>query len=177
MMRLSTLWRLGAAALLSATAALSQAQTFPTKPIQLVIPYAVGGGVDTTARLLANHLNKAFGQSVVVDARPGGATVIGTSHVARAEPDGYTLLITGGSTMSLLPLTFEGTLQFDPLKDFAPIGMISRIPLFMAVSSTTPYKTLQEFIDDAKKRPGEISYASNGNGSLSHLGSEILAER
>lgn len=174
---LSMFLRLGAATLLSAASAFAYAQTYPSKPIQLVIPYAVGGGVDTTARQLANHFSKALGQSVIVDARPGGATVIGTGYAARAEPDGYTLLLTGGSTMSLQPLTFEGTLPFDPLKDFAPVGMISRIPLFLAVASNTPYKTLQDLIDDAKRRPGAISYASNGLGSLSHLGAEILSER
>src|SRR5690606_32388248 len=157
--------------------AATAAPAYPAKPIQITIPYSVGGGVDITARHLADHLSKSLGQPVVVDARPGGATVIGTSHVARAEPDGYTLLLTGGSTMSLQPLTFEGTLPFDPLKDFEPIGMISRIPLFLAVAGNTPYKSLQELLDDAKRRPGEISYASNGTGSLSHLATEILSDR
>lgn len=157
--------------------ATAHAQGYPANPIQLVMPYPVGGSLDATARILANHFSETFGKSVVVDSRPGGNTVIGAQYVARAKADGYTLLLTGNSTMSLLPLTFEGTLPFDTVKDFTPIGMIARLPMFLAVPKDSPYKTLQDIIDDAKRRPGALSVANNGVGSLSHLAPALLASR
>lgn len=155
----------------------AQAQVYPANPIQLVLPYPAGGSLDATARALAIHFNETLGKSVIVEARPGGNTVIGAQYVARAKPDGYTLLLTGNSTMSLLPLTFEGTLPFDTAKDFAPIGMIARLPMFLAVSKDSPYKSLQDVIDDARRRPRALSVANNGVGSLSHLAPALLASR
>lgn len=155
----------------------AHAATYPERPIKIIVPYAAGGGADITARHIATHLGEALGQTVVVDPRPGGGTVIGTTAVARAEPDGYTLLLTGGSTMVLQPLTFEGELSFNPLADFEPIGMISRIPLFLAVAKSSPYNTLADLIAGAKANPGKISYAHNGAGGLAHLGTEIFANR
>jgi tripartite-type tricarboxylate transporter receptor subunit TctC len=157
--------------------AAAQAPAYPANPIQLVIPYPAGGSLDATARMLANHFSETFGKTVLVDARPGGNTVIGAQHVARARADGYTLLLTGNSTMSLLPLTFEGTLPFDTVKDFVPIGMIARLTMFVAVSKDSPYKTIQDVIDDAKRRPRAVSVANNGVGSLSHLAPALLASR
>jgi tripartite-type tricarboxylate transporter receptor subunit TctC len=166
-------------AALAAVAALAfaaHAQDYPNKPVRIVVPYAAGGGVDAAARLVAQHLTTALGQSVIVDARPGGGTIIGTEAVARAAPDGYTLLLTGGSTMSLLPLTHPAKLPFDPLSDFAPVGMVSRLPFFMVTSSTLPYKTVKELFDDAKAKPGQVSYASNGIGAMGHVGTEMLLQ-
>lgn len=157
--------------------AAAQAPAYPANPIQLVMPYPVGGSLDATARMLANHFTETFGKPVLVDARPGGNTVIGAQYVARAKADGYTLLLTGNSTMSLLPLTFEGTLPFDTVKDFVPIGMIARLPMFVAVPKDSPYKSLQDVIDDAKRRPRALSVANNGVGSLSHLAPSLLATR
>ncbi|GAA5233766.1 tripartite tricarboxylate transporter substrate binding protein [Verticiella sediminum] len=169
---------LACAAAVAATTALPAfgAEDYPSRAVQLVIPYDVGGGVDAVARILAAHMNTAFGQPFVVDARPGGATHIGTNHVARAKPDGYTLLLTGVSTMSLQPLIFAG-ITYDAIESFEPIGMVSRIPMFVSVADTAPYRDLPGLIDGAKGKPGGLSYASNGNGSLSHLSTEVLAAR
>ena len=161
----------------AAGALTAQAQGYPANPIQLVLPYPAGGGIDATARVLGIYFGETLGKSVVVESRPGGNTVIGAQYVARAKPDGYTLLLTGNSTMSLLPLTFEGTLPFDTVKDFVPIGMIARLPMFLAVRADSPYKSLQDIIDDAKRRPGALSVANNGVGSISHLAPSILAKQ
>ena len=151
------------------------AQEWPHKPIRLVVPYPAGGGVDAAARLVAQHLTSALGQPVLVEPRPGGGTVIGADWVSRATPDGHTLLLTGGSTMTLLPLTHPGKLPFDPLNDFAPISMVSRMPFFLVASSATPYQSVKDVLLDAKVKTGQLSYASNGTGSISHLGSVMLA--
>lgn len=169
--------RIIVAALLFAATGLCQAQAgYPAKPVRIIIPYAAGGGVDAVARLVAKGLGSALGQSFIVEARPGGNTVIGAEAVARAAPDGYTLLLSGGSTMTLLPTT-QPRLPFNPLNDFAPIGQISRVPFFLAVSSSLPYKTARDLFEDPKTRAGSMGYASNGIGSMSHLGAEMLLQR
>ena len=171
-----TFIRLALAAVLAAAACLAQAQDYPNKPVRIVVPYAAGGGVDAAARLVAQHLTTALGQNVIVEPRPGGGTVIGAEAVARAAPDGYTLLLTGGSTMSLLPLTHPTKLPFDALADFAPVGMVSRLPFFLVTAGSQPYKTVKELLDDAKAKPGQLSYASNGVGSMGHVGTEALVQ-
>lgn len=170
-------FRLAAAALAFGVALSSHAQdSYPNKPVRIVIPYAAGGGVDAAARLVAQSLGTAMGQSFIVEAKPGGNTVIGAEMVARSTPDGYTLLLTGGSTMTLLPLT-QAKLPFDPLADFAPVGMVSRLPYFLTVSSTQPYKTAKELFSDPKIRDGSLAYASNGIGGMAHVGTEMLVQR
>lgn len=170
------LFRLVIAAALSAAVSAGHAQnSYPSKPVHIVIPFAAGGGVDAGARLVAQALGTAMGQSFIVEAKPGGNTVIGAESVARAAPDGYTLLLTGGSTMTLLPLT-QARLPFDPLTDFAPIGLVSRLPFFLTVSATQPYKTAKELFSDAKMRDGSLAYASNGIGSMAHVGTEMLVQ-
>jgi tripartite-type tricarboxylate transporter receptor subunit TctC len=168
--------RFAAAALLAFAAGAGHAQDYPTRPIRLIVPYAAGGGVDAAARLVAQHLSTALGQNVIVDPRPGGGTVIGTEAVARAAPDGYTFLLTGGSTMALLPLTHPTRLPFDPLADFVPVGMVSRLPFFLVTASTLPYKSVKELMDEARARSGQLSYASNGIGSMGHVGTEMLVQ-
>jgi tripartite-type tricarboxylate transporter receptor subunit TctC len=170
------LFRLAIATVLSAAALAGHAQDhYPNKPVRIIIPYAAGGGVDAAARLVAQSLGTAMGQSFIVEAKPGGSTVIGAEMVARAAPDGYTLLLTGGSTMTLLPLT-QAKLPFDPINDFAPVGMVSRLPFFLTVSSTQPYKTARELFSDPKVRDGSLAYASNGVGSMAHVGTEMLVQ-
>ena len=163
-----------ALATLFAAAWAVQAQDYPQRPVRIIVPYAAGGGVDAAARVVAQHLSTVLGQNFIVDAKPGGGTIIGTEMVARATPDGYTLLITGGSTMSLLPLTHVGKLPFDPLADFAPVGMVSRIPYFLVTSSSLPYKSVKDLIEAAKAKPGTFAYASNGVGAMGHVGTELL---
>lgn len=147
-----------------------QADAWPIKPVRIVIPYSAGGGLDHAARLLAEKLTSVFGQNFLVDPRPGGATIVGTKIVADSAPDGYTLLVTGSSTMSILPLTHPEKLPFDTTKDFAPIAMISRMPFFIVSSAELPYKKLGDLVAAARAKPGELGYAINGVGSIGHLG-------
>ncbi|MEJ7930558.1 tripartite tricarboxylate transporter substrate binding protein [Ramlibacter sp. AN1015] len=170
------LLRLALAALAMAVPLAGAAQDYPSRTIRIVVPYAAGGGVDSAARVVAQHLTTALGQNVVVDPKPGAATVIGTEFVARAPSDGYTLLLTGGSTMSMLPLTHPTKLPFDPLEDFEPVGMVSRLPFFLVTSSKQPYKSVKELMDAARAKPEALSYASNGTGSMGHLGTETLVQ-
>lgn len=152
----------------------SPAAVFPDKPVRIVIPYPPGGGADAAARLVAAQLSKALGQSFIVDARPGGNTTIATGAVARAPADGYTLLMTGGSTMSVLPLVAE-KLPFDPVADLAPIGMVSRFPYVLAASAQMGAATVADVLAQARAKPGQVAYASNGMGGITHLGMEWLA--
>ena len=123
------------------------------------------------------QLEKDLGQAVVVEYKAGGNTVIAAQTVARAAPDGYTLLMTGGSTMSLLPLTASTPLPYDPFKDFSPIGMLSKGPYLVAVSSSLRADTLADVLTLARPRPGAVAYASNGIGASAHIGMELLAQR
>jgi tripartite-type tricarboxylate transporter receptor subunit TctC len=162
-------------ALLSACAPFAAAQAYPSKTVRVVIPYPPGGGAEAAARLLSMHLTQALGQPFVIDPKPGGNTLIGTEMVAKSPADGYTLLFTGGSTMSVQPFVFEGKLPYDPLNDFAPVSMVSRFPFFVVVPASVPAKTLAEFVAFAKAKPGQVAYASNGTGALAHLGTEMLS--
>jgi tripartite-type tricarboxylate transporter receptor subunit TctC len=162
------------AVVLLAAAGAAFAQAWPAKAVRVIIPYPPGGGAEAAARFLANHLTQAFGQSFVIDNRPGGNTVIGAEAAARAPADGYTLFITGGSTMSVQPFVFAGKLPYDPLGDFAPVSMVSRFPFFLVVPSSLPAKSLAELVALVKAKPGQLSYASNGSGSIAHLGMEML---
>jgi len=165
-----------AALLLLVLAGPAFGQAWPGKPVRVVIPYPPGGGAEAAARFLANDFSQAFGQPFLIDNRPGGNTVIGAEAVAKAAPDGYTLLLTGGSTMSVQPLVFAGKLPFDPLGDFAPVTMVSHFPFFVVVPATVPANTLAELIVYVKARPGQLSYASNGSGTMAHLGMEMLKQ-
>lgn len=165
---------LAAAATLIAGHAL--AQNYPTKQVRVIIPYSVGGGADAATRLVTDHLSRALGQTFVVDARPGGNTLIGAEAAARAPADGYTLFVTGGSTMSIQPFVFQGKLPYDPLGDFAPVSMVSRFPFFLVVPSTLGVGSFAELLAHIKANPGKLSYASNGTGSIGHLGTEIIRQ-
>jgi tripartite-type tricarboxylate transporter receptor subunit TctC len=163
-------------ALAALAPAFAQAQGYPSKPVRVIIPYATGGGSDAAARLVTNYLAQALGQSFVIDARPGGNTVIGTEAVAKAQADGYTLLFTGGSTMSIQPFMFTGPPPYDVLRDFAPIGMVSRFPFFLVVPASLPANSLQDLVALAKAAPGRLSYGSNGSGSMVHLSMEMIKQ-
>ena len=168
------------ALLLLAAAGQAMAQggpaVWPTRPVRVIVPFPPGGGAEAAARFLAGHFAQAFGQSFVIDNRPGGNTVIGTEAVAKAPADGYTLLVTGGSTMSVQPLVFAGKLPYDPLSDFAPVSMVSHFPFFVLVPSSLQVNTLAELVAYVKARPGTVSYASNGSGTMAHLGMEMLKQ-
>lgn len=145
-----------------------QAQTYPNKPISLVVPQAAGGTNDIVARLIAPTFGDFIGTSIVVDNRPGAGGNIGTQSVARSPKDGYTLLLTINSAQAINPSLYKNP-GFDPINDFVPLFYIGATPYVLVSPPGSPYKTLADVVAAAKKRPGELSYASAGNGTISHL--------
>jgi tripartite-type tricarboxylate transporter receptor subunit TctC len=158
------------AALLPVCAA---AQTFPAKPVRIVVPSAPGGTVDTLTRVLSARIGEALGQPIVVENRAGSAGIVGTEVVARAAPDGYVLLMAWGS--HVINPGLHARLPYDTLRDFAPIAQVAVQPLMIMVHPSLPAKTLKEFIALAKARPGQINYSTAGSGSGGHLAGELLA--
>lgn len=148
---------------------------YPARSVTLVVPTAPGGSTDFSARLIADQLAKALGQPVVVENKPGAAGNIGNQHVARAKPDGYTLLVSYSGYHVGNPHLFKQA-GWDPIKDFAPVAMLTRAPQVVTVSPKVPAATLAEFIDFAKKNPGKLNYASSGNGSIQHIAGELLKQ-
>ena len=144
------------------------AQPYPTKPIALVVPQTAGGTNDIVARLVAPPFGDAIGASVVVENRPGAGGNIGTQSVARSAKDGYTLLLTINSAQAINPALYKNP-GFDPINDFVPLYYIGATPYVLVTPPGSPYKTLADVIAAAKKKPGELSYASAGNGTISHL--------
>ncbi|KNE29363.1 Bug family tripartite tricarboxylate transporter substrate binding protein [Achromobacter spanius] len=163
---------LGLVAGLAAPLGAYAADTYPDKPIRIVVPYAAGGGVDIVTRLITQKMSEELKQPVIVDNRPGAATNIGMEHVAHAEPDGYTLL-TASNTLASNAALFP-KLNFNPAKDFAPIGAIGFAPLVVVVRSDASAKTLKDLVAQGRANPDKLTYGSAGNGSSGHLGSELL---
>ena len=151
------------------------ADTFPTRPMRLIIPFPPGGGTDIMGRMVAQRLNDAFGMPVVVDNRGGAAGIIGTEMAARANPDGHTLMIGSVSTICINP-SLHKNLAFDPVKDLAPISLVASTPSLLVVGSTLPVKSVKELIALAKAKPGQLHYATPGSGSSSHLGTELFKQ-
>lgn len=150
-----------------ACAGFANAQTYPSRPIHIVVPFAPGGSTDAVVRILGAQLEKELSATIVVDNRPGGAATIGMNSVAQAAPDGYTLgaaNISLGANPSLLK-----SVPYDVRKDFAPIGLVARVPLVLAVHPSVPAKTVKEFIALAKEKPGSMTYDTAGHGSGSDL--------
>ena len=151
---------------------LANAQTYPVKPVRLIVPFAPGGATDILARLIGQKLAEAWGQQVVVENRPGGGTVIGTDLVAKSQPDGYTLLMVSTSTVTaptLLP-----KLPYDTLRDLAPVIQLVASPNVLAVHPSLPAKSVRELIALARACPNQVAFGSGGNGTSTHLGGEIL---
>ena len=148
------------------------AQTFPSRPIRWVAPFPPGGTTDIVARIVAEKLTEALGQQVTLDNRPGAGGNIAAEIVVRAPADGYTVL-TGFPGLAINPSLYA-KLNYDPLKDLAPVILISSAPLLMVVHPALPVKTVRELIDLAKRRPGELLFPSAGNGTSSHLGGEMF---
>jgi tripartite-type tricarboxylate transporter receptor subunit TctC len=149
------------------------AQTYPTKPIRLVVPFAPGGSSSIVARSVGAEMEKVLGQPIIIDNRPGGGGNVAMSEVARAEPDGYTLIIGHIGTLAVNPFMFE-TLPFDTNKDFAPVSLLTKVPSIFVVPAMVPANNLREFVALAKKDPGKLYYGSAGNGSAGHLAIEYL---
>ena len=151
------------------------AQTYPDKPITLVVPNPPGGLVDTSARLLSEPLSRVIGQTVVVDNKPGASGNIAYQYVANAKPDGYTLLISYSGYHVGNPALMD-KLPWDPIKDFSPIALLTVSTNVIAVHPSVPVNNLKEFIAYAKANPGKLNYASQGNGSVSHIGTEMFKQ-
>jgi tripartite-type tricarboxylate transporter receptor subunit TctC len=149
----------------------AQAQTYPAKPIRLVIPFPPGGATDIIGRILAQKLGPVLGQAIVVDNKPGAGGAIGTDVVAKAPPDGYTILIATSSTHSVGP-ALGAKLPYDAVKDFAPIIHLADAPHVLVVSSTLPFKSVGELIAAARAKPGSLNYASSGVGTIVQLTAE-----
>jgi tripartite-type tricarboxylate transporter receptor subunit TctC len=161
-----------ASLLFAATAA---AQDYPSRAIRVIVPFSPGGAVDGPMRLIAQVLTNRLGQSVVVENKPGAGATIGTDVVAKAPPDGYTLLL--ASQTNAISATLYAKLPFEPIDDFTPIALIGREPGVVVVNPAVPATTLAQFISYAKGRPGKVDYASSGNGSGQHLFAALLASK
>jgi tripartite-type tricarboxylate transporter receptor subunit TctC len=162
------------AVLLSCVCAGALAQGFPSRPIRIIVPYPAGGTTDIMARALQEPMQKTLGQPVIVENKAGAAGAIGAREVARAAPDGHTLLFSNNGPSSTTPLLVKDA-GYDGLKDFAPISQVSSAPLFVMVNSAVPANDLRAFIEYARRQPNALEYASAGIGSLGHLASELFA--
>jgi tripartite-type tricarboxylate transporter receptor subunit TctC len=148
------------------------AQSYPAKPVRMVVPFAAGGGTDIIGRLVAQKVTEAWGQQMVVENRAGGGSVIGTEAVARSAADGYTLLLAAPpftTNAALLP-----KLPYDALQDFAPVVLVATAPLILVVHPSLPARSVKELVAIAKARPGQLSYGTSGNGGPQHLAGELL---
>ncbi|HSQ05833.1 MAG TPA: tripartite tricarboxylate transporter substrate binding protein [Burkholderiales bacterium] len=150
------------------------AQTYPNRAVRIVVPLTPGGGNDTIARLIAQKLTVTLKQQVVVENRPGAGGLIGADYVAKAAPDGYTLLLGNVASLAIIP-NLQKNVPYDSLKDFAPISLIASAPLLVVVHPSLPVKTIKQLIAFAKARPGQLNYASNGVGTTTHLATEMFA--
>ena len=156
---------------------LAQAQTnpgsYPTKPIRLVVPFPAGGATDIFARTLSQKLGEKIGSSVVVDNKPGAGGTLGSDLVAKSVADGYTILLATSSTHSIGP-NLNPRMPYDAVRDFTPIAQVGNAPSIMLVPNSSPAKTIQEWIELAKKNPGRLNYASSGNGTIVQLTAELF---
>jgi len=152
---------------------IADAQSFPSKSVRLVVPFAAGGSTDIVARMLGQKLSEIWGQPVIVDNRAGGSTVIGTDIVAKSAPDGLTLLVTP-APFTIVP-SLIGKLPYDPHKDFAPIALINTTPLVVVVHPGVPARDIPELIRLAKARPGALNFGSSGSGGSNHLAGELFS--
>ncbi len=149
------------------------AQSYPSKPVRIVVPFPAGGGVDLTARTVGQKLTDYLGQQVVIDNRAGAAGTIGAEHVAKSVPDGYTLLVAGPGSVAVAPLLFP-RLGYNPLKDLAPITMLVTMPYIIVAHPSVPAKNARELIALAKAHPGKLNMASGGAGTGQHLAGELF---
>ena len=151
----------------------AEAQTYPTKPVRLVVPFAPGGSSEIIARSVAHKLSENLGQQFIVENKPGGAGNVAMQEAARAEPDGYTLMLGHVGTLAMNPAMFK-KLPYDANKDFAPVSLIAVVPNIFVVNAGVPATDLKEFVALARAKPGSINYGSAGNGSAGHLAFEYL---
>jgi len=165
--------RIALAAIALAFTAAAGAQNYPTKPIRLIVPFAAGGTVDISARGIAPGLSELLGQNVIVDNRGGAGGIIGADLVAKAAPDGYTLLMGSNSTVSVAPSLYPKN-PYHPIRDFAPISLVATTPFVLVAHPSVPAKTVKELIALARSKPGRLTMASGGTGSSNHLVGELF---
>jgi len=165
--------RIGVVLSLLLWVAQAAAQTWPNKPVHLIVPFSAGSAVDTLARIPGQKLSELWGQQVVVDNRVGANSIIGTEAAAKAPADGYTLLLTNDAALATSPALYP-KLPYHPLRDFAPIALAASIPVVLVVNSSFPAASVKELVSQAKANPGKIHYASGGNGSAQHLPMEMF---
>jgi len=163
------------AVLIAGSVFAAHAQTFPTKPLRLVVPFAPGGSSSIVARAVAAEMEKGLGQAIVVDNKPGGGGNLAMHEVARSDPDGYTLIIGHVGSLAMNPFMYT-KLPYDVDKDFTPISLLATVPAIFVVHESVPAKNLREFVALAKKEPGKLYYGSAGNGSAGHLAMEYLKQ-
>jgi len=161
------------ALLLACMATASQADTWPTKPIRLVVPFPAGGGTDIVARDVSNKLTTATKWNFIVDNKPGSGGNLGIDTVAKSPADGYTLVIGQTSNLAINP-TLYSKLPYDPVNDLTPVGLIGSAPLVLVVPSNSPYRNLADVVAAAKAQPSGLNYATSGNGTVAHLATELF---
>jgi tripartite-type tricarboxylate transporter receptor subunit TctC len=162
-------------AALAAAGAFAQAD-YPNKPIKLIVPFPPAGGTDTLSRAIAQSIATDTKWTIVVENRPGAGGNIGLDAAAKSPPDGYSIAMGQTANLAVNPALYS-SMPFDPLKDFAPIALLSSQPLIIVVSAASPYKTLKDLVDAAKKNPGKVNMASAGNGTIGHIGGELFQRR
>jgi len=163
---------IGAAAALPALPRLGFAQAFPARPVRIIVGYAAGGGTDISARVIGQWLSERLGQQFIIENRPGGGTNIATEAVARSAPDGYTLLL--ATAANAVNASYYDKLNFDFIKDIAPVAAVMRVPLVMVVTPSLPVKSVPELVAYVKANPGKINYASGGAGGPDHMAAEYF---
>lgn len=176
MKRLPALAGLALATCLGAVLPLAAAEgagAFPSRPVTLVVPFPPGGATDVNARVIAQRLGKALGQPVVIENRAGAGTVVGAAYVAKAAPDGHTLLVSSGTTFTVNP-AIRANLPYDPVKSFEPIGLAGRVGMILLANNEQPVRTLKQFVDLVKAAPGKYAYASYGTGTTAQFAGETL---
>jgi tripartite-type tricarboxylate transporter receptor subunit TctC len=166
-------WIRPLAAVLALAAPVALAQPYPSRPVKIIVAFTPGSATDILGRVTADYFSRDLGQSFVVENRPGAGGIPGTEAAKNAAPDGYTLTMAPSGPFGINPGIYSH-LPYDPLKDFEPIGNIGLTPQVIVVGSQTPYKTLKDLLEDARKHPGEIAFGSLGSGSTSHLTMEML---
>jgi tripartite-type tricarboxylate transporter receptor subunit TctC len=164
--------RAAVGALLIPLCASAYAADYPQRPIRLIVPFAAGGGLEITSRSIGQKLTEKRGQSIVIDNRPGAATIVGSEIAAKASPDGYTLLMIT-TTFAINPSLY-GKLPYDPVREFAPVTQINSVPNILVVNPSIPAHTVRELIALAKAKPGQLNYASAGSGTSPHLAAELF---
>jgi tripartite-type tricarboxylate transporter receptor subunit TctC len=166
---------LAAAALVTAHSANLPGQSYPVKPVRIVVPLVPGGNLDIVARAVAQRLGEGLGQQVIVENRPGASSLVGTQYVAKSAPDGYTLLAMA-NTFTSVPAVIANP-GYDPVKDFTGVTMTCKVAQVLVINPSLPVKSVKELVALAKARPGELSYASSGNGSTGHFAAELFNQK